>query len=480
MTLQAKKSGEYLPAGWSVKHELDQNCKWAEGKAQVLPYYLSPGKIEASIRANSGLSTPFNSVPSSTGECVVIQFSTGCYYTVCVNLVREWLVMVGKTTTWMDGQTSLKVEGVWVQEDQAGAAQTYLVKLLVEGVTLSIHFYNTKHKVNVQGKEKVLGKFMEEVFTPFLEKESDRCALEIKMINEMMILGKRGEKRTYDSTASKTSFTPKYKKVIPLEAGTVTDSDSEIEVDSDSDTNSEGAGDIPQSDQQLSESVLLHSTLHPIEYLGTPPCSPRRLEIEEKSARGMDSEAVNESGDGLEGDRISARKMDMDTQLFMNSLSKSLPKGVLGGMLNQYYAIQESVTTSHDEVIDINVVDLAQAITNQDLAQANMVKDTTQASSINTSDWKQPTGGPAAPATPAEPPVVEACRQEGGLESTSTPRQVVEAGRQEGGLAPTPAGEPSGGLGPVCCQSPLPHTSAAWSPISAGKGPNPSWGMDGN
>ena len=91
MTLQAKGSGEFLSAGCKIKQELEKNCKLAQGKAQVLPYYLSPGKIEATIRTNSGLFKPFDAVLSASGECIVIQFSTGCYYTVCVDLVREWL-----------------------------------------------------------------------------------------------------------------------------------------------------------------------------------------------------------------------------------------------------------------------------------------------------------------------------------------------------------------------------------------------------
>ena len=91
MTPQVKGQAEFLPAGWKIKQELEQSCKWTQGKAQVLPYYLSPGKIEATIRTNSGLFKPFDAVLSASGECIVIQFSTGCYYTVCVDLVREWL-----------------------------------------------------------------------------------------------------------------------------------------------------------------------------------------------------------------------------------------------------------------------------------------------------------------------------------------------------------------------------------------------------
>ena len=340
MALQAKGSGELLPAGWKIKQELERSCKWAQGKAQVLPYYLSPGKIEATIRTNSGLFKPFDSVPSASGECVVIQFSTGCYYTVCVNLVREWLGMIGEATTWMDGQTSLKVEGVWVQEDKAGAAQTYQVKLVVEGAALKIHFYNTKHKVNIQGNSKTLRKFIDEVFNPFLERESRRLASEIRNINDLMILEKRGTKRTMDPTTSKTNQTPRYKKIITAETDLETDLDNEMELDEGRSKNDQvevqsDLEDIPQSDQQLSESMLLHSTLHPIEYIGTPPSSPRRLEEEKQPATGMEAEAMRRSDDGLEGDGIPSRRMDMDAQLFMHSLSKSMPKDLLGGMLNQ-------------------------------------------------------------------------------------------------------------------------------------------------
>ena len=460
MALQVKVPANYLPAGGNVKHNLDQSCKWAQGKAQVLPYYLSPGKIDASIRTNAGLSKPFDSVLAASRECAVIQFSTGCYYTVCVTLVREWLGMIGEATTWMDGQTSLKVEGVWVQEDKAGAAQTYQVKLLVEGAALTIHFYNTKHKINIQGKSEPLNKFMEEVFTPFLERESSRCAPEIKTINDMMVLGKRGEKRNLDPTTSKTNHTPKYKKVIQ----TCADSDSEMEFDSESDTE---AVDIPQSDQQLSESVLLHSTLHPSEYLGTPPSYPCRLEIDQIPAQGMESENLKKTVDGLEEDIISARRMNMDAQLFMHSLSKSLPKELLGGMLNQYYVNLESVTTSHNEVTNnINVVDLAQAITVRDSAQANIVKDLAQANvekdsaqanivkdlaqannledlapdntaangeevqlASMTDEW-QLTGEPETPAG-------RSGGHGGGLVPTPAPHQVVESAIHGGGLPTT-------------------------------------------
>ena len=181
-----------------------------------------------------------------------------------------------------------------------------------------------------------------------------------------------------DPTASKTNLTPKNKKVITLEVDSVTDSESEMEFDSESETDTKEVEEIPQSDLQLSESVLLQSTLHPTEYLGTPPTSPRRLDREEQPVKGMDSETVKKSN-GLEGAVVPSQRMDKDAQLFMQSLSKSLPKGWLGGMLNQYYMNQENMTTSQDEVTNINVVHLAQAITVKDLAPANNIEDLAQA-----------------------------------------------------------------------------------------------------
>ena len=205
MTLQGMGPGQFLPADWKVREEMDQSIRWAQGKIQVLPYFLSPGNIEATIRSNADRVKPFEPLITPSGQCAVIQFNTGCYYTVCVKLARSWLGMIGESTTWMDGHASLdiQVEGVYgQQQDQAGAVQTYLVKLLVEGATLSIHIYNTKHKVTVQGNNKTLVKFTEEVFNPFLERESGKFAPDIKQINDMMVEGKRGQKRTMNPATS--------------------------------------------------------------------------------------------------------------------------------------------------------------------------------------------------------------------------------------------------------------------------------------
>ena len=363
------------------------SSKWAQGEIQVLPHYLNPGKIDASIRTNAGLLKPFYPALKPNGGCMVIQCSTGCYYSVCVPLVNGWLGMIGESATRVDGGgLLLQVEGVWGQEDQAGAVQSYMVRLLVEGEALTLHFYNTKHKVNVQGDKMILQKFCNELFIPFFESESMRLAPRIKSLNDQMIEGgRRGEKRTMQPNSSRTKSTPQAKKLIAVQFESDTDvSDGETDV----------FQIIPQGDQQLSDSLLLHSTHHPPEYLGTPESSPSRQAIVNLPAGGMDRQELPAGGmdfqvelpaGGLELQvkipAVGLEIQDQDRPLvsyppavweddrveknWSLDLKKSHPKQVLGTMLTQYYRAQESTTPSHDEEdepTEPNVQDLAQAI----------------------------------------------------------------------------------------------------------------------
>ena len=53
---------------------------------------------------------------------------------------------------------------------------------------------------------------------------------------------------------------------------------------------------IPQGDLQLNDSGLVHSTLHPSDFLGTPSHSPSKLALEELSSPGMEAVASKEQG----------------------------------------------------------------------------------------------------------------------------------------------------------------------------------------
>ena len=132
--------------------------------------------------------------------------------------------------------------------------------------------------------------FYDDVFLPFLEKNSDIKASLIKKLNEQIRQGKRGEKRQ-NPTGSKTNFTPHAKKTqfeVDIENIEVNDETIEEESDVESDLNQV----IPQGDQQLSESVLILSTIHPPNLLGTPKSSPCRLEMEDQLTTGMAVEAL--------------------------------------------------------------------------------------------------------------------------------------------------------------------------------------------
>ena len=123
---------------------------------------------------------------------------------------------------------------------------------------LRLHFYNTTHSVLLQGKQ-MMKIFCEKVVLPFLECNTARQAVRIKNINDQMTLGRRGEKRSTNPASNKTNFTPKPKKIT-----------TPVQIDSDTD--------------EANNSILIMSTIHPVEYLGTPPPSNTpssgRLEIQ--------------------------------------------------------------------------------------------------------------------------------------------------------------------------------------------------------
>ena len=243
-----------LPAGWKLTKQLEQSYNWVEGegKEKTLPHYLNAGNTVAKMKEEALLG-PFESVLKFHGVNFTgsIKFSTGMYYAVLVPLLWDWLGMVGEAATCEDSQgLLLKVEAVTAQQDKAGAAQSYKVNLQVENQIVVIHFFNTRHKILVQGKQ-MANNFCEKVLTPFFHRKSSQNEKKISMINNQMMNPGRGEKRPRDPT--KTKATPNPKKMSCPQI--YPDRQSEV---------------IPQNDQQLSESILVLSTIHPSSLLGTP------------------------------------------------------------------------------------------------------------------------------------------------------------------------------------------------------------------
>ena len=124
--------------------------------------------------------------------------------------------------------------------------------------------------------------FSEKVLNPFFDSESRRRAQNITSINDQMGNTLRGEKRTRYQT--RTKETPQPKKMAPNEM----DSDVELE---EYENEADFMQTIPQSDLQLSDSILVLSTIHPPALLGTP----RSKAIEEQPATGMDAEVTSSS-----------------------------------------------------------------------------------------------------------------------------------------------------------------------------------------
>ena len=127
--------------------------------------------------------------------------------------------------------------------------------------------------------------FCEKVLNPFFDSESKQEVIKIRSINNQMGITLRGNKRNRDPT--KTKETPQPKKMAP----NTIDSDVEIEED---ENGAEFNGVIPQGDLQFSDSILVHSTIHPPALIGTPRSS-QRLAIEEHTATGMEAEATSSS-----------------------------------------------------------------------------------------------------------------------------------------------------------------------------------------
>ena len=260
-----------LPTGWTIRRQVEESYKWFQGETTVLPHFLNEGKIEANIRTNAGLRQPFTPDVKPSGDCITIQCSTGSYYAVYVPLIWEWLAMIGKSAYQLEGLEIKVLEACGQQVTQCGASQSYLVKLQVEGKTVSIHFYNTNHKVMLQGG-KTMRTFYDKVFAPYLEGMSRERALKIVDINNMMSLEKRGTKRTMNQT-TRTQFTPQQKKKTPMSES--------------------GTESIPEGDQQLSDSILLLSTIHPpalLAGLGASRLEDEEITLGEIPASGMEDE----------------------------------------------------------------------------------------------------------------------------------------------------------------------------------------------
>ena len=167
--------------------------------------------------------------------------------------------MIREPAMRMDGQL-LKVEAVRASQDMNGFIQDYKVNLIVEEESIVVHFHNTTHLVNVQGKN--ARKFCQDTFETFFQRRSDELRPRIISLNKQ-ILNPRGVKRPNPASSVKLKHKTMKKRSIVIE------SDDDLDMTGDED---EPAVFIPQGDEQIDDSVLLRSIRHS-RLSVTPPVS---------------------------------------------------------------------------------------------------------------------------------------------------------------------------------------------------------------
>ena len=298
---QTWSEGEFLPTEWKTKSKMKNQCeqdfKWITDSSTVLPHYLNEEKIADKMRKNAILA-PFEKIKESRdGQSTTIQCNTGCYYAVGVYLCHSWLVMQGQSPSTLEGQ-SLKVVGSKGEEDQSGAAEKYIVYLEVDGDKITVSFHNTTNKVQVQGEKEGVQNFTDNLLIPYFETNSDKKTLKITQINDMLRLDKRTRRNATDR-----------KKL----------SNKEDE----------------QYNEEMNDSILVTSTIHPDWLQVKPVSSPQQMENEEQSDDQLDGQVITEPcpnpPKGLVTDELSADLLDGRIQqlaprrLTMEELSVPLP-----------------------------------------------------------------------------------------------------------------------------------------------------------
>ena len=345
-----RNQGELLPEGWIASEDL-------QNKVSSFKYYLNDMKTLAKLKKHAVLPPMVENM--TRDNSVSLQFSTGAYIKAVSPLVKFYKEGVGKghiKKVEVDG-LDVSVTSVVTNADAKGKITGYVIELSVEGMKVKLTPFDTTTLLLVQGG-KMQEEYSKRALLPYLQNMIEENAAKIQEINvQFQQLG------TMANSKNKNKVGPKSKTVIPVH----------IESDCESDTELDTSQTIPQGDQQLSDSVLILSTLHPPEYCSTPPSSPRRLALEVLPAGGMDGQDGEMTAMGLEIELLPARGMDgqddrlptigleeaslTSTRMEANksdkqttpcaqpptvyatnlNLRRSLPEHVIGKALSQYY-----------------------------------------------------------------------------------------------------------------------------------------------
>ena len=171
---------ENIPEGWKVR-------KYDDGKKKGKKNYtLNDASTEKKLKEAAVLKD-LEVKPMKDDSSFTMQFSTGNYMTTMVPLLRLWQSLVGQEIDPNDvEEMEVMVESVKVGTDKKGTTTDTIVKLVVDGETITITLYDTTLKVRVQGKEKHI-EYTNKVLIPFLEEKTKMNAKKSRELNEMIL-----------------------------------------------------------------------------------------------------------------------------------------------------------------------------------------------------------------------------------------------------------------------------------------------------
>ena len=306
LLLEGWTASELLPEGWMASEDL-------KNKVSSFKYYLNDIKTLAKLKKHAVFPPMVENLTKDNS--VSLQFSTGAYIKAVSPLVKFYKDGVGKghiSKVDVDG-LDVSVSSVVTNTDAKGQITGYVIELSVEGKKVKLTPFDTTTLLLVQGG-KMQEEYTKRALLPYIKVMIEKHASKLDEINiQFQQLG------TVANTKNRNKPGPKSKTVIPVH----------IESDSESDTELDTSQTIPQGDQQLSDSVLILSTLHPPEYCSTPPSSPRRLALEVLPAGGME----DQDGNKLALEVLPAGGMDgQDGEMPARGLAiESLPAGGMDG-----------------------------------------------------------------------------------------------------------------------------------------------------
>ena len=152
-----------------------------EGKAK---YYLNNATTLKKLKkaADFDSMTILPNIQSNT-----INFSTGAYINVIIQLVNLWKDLQGHhiLAEDVDGMKII-VNSVETEREMSDIIVKYVVRLSVQGEQVTITCYDTTLSMLVQAKQATLDEYCHRVLFPYLQEEIQMCQVRIKEYNDQI------------------------------------------------------------------------------------------------------------------------------------------------------------------------------------------------------------------------------------------------------------------------------------------------------